>query len=225
MNRTTLLAVVLIVLIGVAVSFFLVHSQHMAITSGPNATTTPNLTGQAIFSDGEHGFTIRYLQSYETDYTFASFYHLPANWRAQALATGTGTPVIAIIGSRTQSDHSYPRYYDAEVRIGASSDPKEVARCLVPATDQGEQQLPDVTLGETSFKAFSFQDAAMMQYLKGVSYRTLHNGSCIAVEKLATGSSYADDPKSKDDIPQATLDQAYAALDAVVATFAFSTPS
>ncbi len=226
MNRRPLIVLlVLLFIIGAGVCLFLTVSQHTAITPGDTASTTPNLTGQALFSDGEYGFTIHYPDSYQTEYTFASFYHLPANWRENALPEATGTPLIAIIGYRSESNHSYPRYYDAEVRVGASHDPKEVARCLTASTDQGEEQLPDRILGNTAFKAFSFQSAGMMQYVKGISYRALRNGSCIAVEKVAAGSSYRDDPVSKDDIPQATLDKAYAALDSVVAAFAFSNPA
>ncbi len=58
------------------------------------------------------------------------------------------------------------------VRIGASKDPKEVAACLKAGSDNGETQLPDAVIGGTTWKAFAFQSAGMMQYLKGVSYRT-----------------------------------------------------
>lgn len=226
MQRTYLLVLlVLVVAIGAAVTLFMVVSERQVSHAPATASSTPlDLTGHAIFTDGEHGFSLHYPEKYATDYTFATFYHLPANWRVNALPEGTGTPIIAIIGTRIQSDHSFPRYFDAEVRIGASKDPKEVARCETAATDQNEKPLPDVSLGGTTFKAFSFEQAAMMQYLKGVSYRTVHDGACIAIEQLETGSSYMDDAPSKDDIPQATLDAAYAALDSVVKTFSFARP-
>jgi hypothetical protein len=196
---------------------FLPHSR-------PAPSPGPDLTGQALFVDSELGFTIRYPETYTTDETFKSFYHLPANWRENALPDATGTPVLAIIRYRTESDHSYPRYYDAEVRIGVSSDPQELARCEVAAAEQAETPLPDVLLGGTPFKAFSFQSAGMMQYVKGTSYRALHEGKCFAIEALATGASYRDDPMSADDVPDETLDAAYRDLDAIVKTFAFVAP-
>lgn len=222
MRRTLLILLVLILGIGGIVAAAMVWSQRSVAPR--TASSTPNLAGQAIFTDGEYGFTIRYPQSDATDYDFASFYHLPANWRANAAPDATGTPIIAIVGYRTASDHSYPRYFDAEVRIGASRDAKEVERCEQPATEQAEQQLPDAVLGGTTFKAFSFESAGMMQYVKGVSYRTVRDGACLAIEKLETGSSYRDDPPSADDIPEATLTRAYQALDAVVESFAFARP-
>ncbi len=141
-----------------------------------------------------------------------------------ALDETTGTPVAALVGYRIENVQTYPRYFDAEVRIGASRDPKELARCLVPATEQNEQPLPDVVLGGVTFKAFSFQDAAMMQYEKGVSYRAIHEGACIAIERVETGSSYRDDPASPKDIPDTELQAHYDALDAVVKTFSFARP-
>jgi hypothetical protein len=110
------------------------------------------------------------------------------------------------------------------VRIGASSNSRELARCETAAKDQGETQLPDVILGDTTFKAFSFGDAATMQYVKGVSYRKVHEGSCIAIEEIETGSSYRDDPPSKDDVSQPALDAEYAKLGGIVQTFSFARP-
>ncbi len=212
-----LLALAIILAVVLGVGWYLLFAL-------PDTTFAPSedLTGQAIFASGEYGFTIRYPETFQTDETFTSFYHLPATWRANALPSGTGTPVIALIGYRTASEHSYPRYFDAEIRIGVSRDPAEIARCETPAAEQGERQLPDRMLGGTPFKVFSFQSAGMMQYVKGMSYRVIHEGACYAVEHIAAGASYEDDPDSPDDIPQETLDAAYAALDTVVGTFAFS---
>lgn len=222
MQRVTFLAFA-----GVLAAIALTVVVYMLSSSGaltPMATSTPSLAGQTVFTDGEYGFTLHYPQELATDYTFTSFYHLPAAWRVNTLPEATGTPVLSIIGYRTASDHTYPRYFDAEVRIGASRDPKEVARCETPAVEQSERELPDTILGGTTFKTFSFESAGMMQYLKGVSYRAVHDGACLAIEKIATGSSYRDDPQSAADIPDATLEAAYASLDAIVSSFAFATP-
>jgi hypothetical protein len=217
-NMKRLFAVLLALAALAGAGVYVWYANHPA-SQEPMA---PVASSDNIFASGEYGFTIRFPKSYQTDYDFKSFYHLPANWRANALPNATGTPIVALIGYRSESDHSFPRYYDAEVRIGISRDPKELARCEVAATEQAEKQLADVTLGGTVFKAFSFESAGMMQYVKGISYRAIHDGACYAVEKLATGSSYRDDPASADDIPQATLDAAYSALDSVAASFQFS---
>jgi len=225
MSRTQffLLGALLAVIAAASVSY-LVLSERQVAGVGEDASSTPNLTGQALFTDGEYGFSLRYPETDQTDYTFASFYHLPANWSALALPDATGTPIIAIIGYRTKSEHSYPRYFDAEVRIGASTDPKELAACTTLRAENGETALPDTVIGGTTWKAFAFQSAGMMQYVKGVSYRTVHEGVCIALEQIETGSSYRDDPASANDIPDTVLEAKYHALDSVVKTFQFSRP-
>jgi len=223
-RRVLYILCALLLLIGVSVALYMVITERHVTPTGTGSVPAHDLRGKAIFTDGEHGFSLEYPDSDQSEYTFASYYHLPATWRAGALTDATGTPIISIVGYRIDQPASYPRYFDAEVRIGASKDPKELAACLSAATDQGEVALPDVTLGGTTFKAFSFSSAGMMQYLKGISYRAIHNGSCIAIEQLETGSNYRDDPKSSKDIPDSVLDAKYAALDAVVKTFTFVTP-
>ena len=218
--------VVLLALIAGGAAWYLVssHKQAVGVPSEQATTTAQNFNGQAIYTNGPQGFVIRYPETAEVEDTFSTFYHLGSSWRANALTNGTGTPVVAIVTYDTKSDHSYPRYYSTMVRIGVSEDKKEVAACLTATKDQGETPLPDVTFGGVTWKAFAFQNAGMMQYVKGVSYRTVHEGKCVALEKIAAGSSYRDDPKSGEDITDTELEAHYAALDQVVETFMFVRP-
>src|SRR5258708_7935386 len=112
-QKSSFILIGLIIVIAAAVALYMVQSKYRIV--GTTNGGTPSLVGQAIFSDGEHGFTLQYPQKDQTDYTFHSFYHLPANWRANALPDATGTPLLSIIVLRTESDHAYPRYFDAEV--------------------------------------------------------------------------------------------------------------
>jgi hypothetical protein len=192
--------------------------------SSTTSSTTPekSLAGLSIYTNGTYGFSIFYPESDTTETTFDSQYHLPATWRVNALPDATGTPILAIIGYSTKSDNSYPRYFETEVRIGASKDPKEVAACAV--VGNGETALPDQVIGGTTWKAFTLQDAGMMQYLSGVSYRTVHDGTCYALEQIETGSSYRDDPPSAKDIPDTTLKEKYADVNSIVSSFSFAKP-
>lgn len=214
----------LLIISGIALAWLLATTPDKATipSAGTVSSTTPDLTGRSIYTNGEYGFSVAYPETARLEEAFAPDYHLAATWRASALATGT--PVIAIIGYSTMSDHSYPRNYTAQVRIGASNDPKEVASCLKPTSSQNETPLPDVVIGGATWKAFSFENAGMMQYVRGVSYRTLHEGNCIALEKIASGSSYRDDPASTEDIPDEALRVRYESLDAIVESFAFARP-
>ncbi len=213
-------AVVVLAIGGVASFFYLAPPN--AVPPEPAATSGENLEGQSIYASGEYGFTLRYPSAATLSEDFSTFYHLPAEWRANGPANATGTPLLQIVGYETSSENSFPRYYTAMVRVGVSAGEKEVASCEKIVPDQGETTLADAEIGGETWKAFSFQNAGMMQYVKGVSYRVVHNGTCYVMEKLATGSSYQDDPDTEKDVPQATLDAAYGALDPIVESFTFS---
>ncbi len=225
MNRLTLpLFVLILVLIGGGAAWYLVDSRNQAL--GTADTEVPELPvpseGVAIYTNGPYGFSVFYPQEAEVSYEFDATYHLGTMWRANALPESEGAPIVAIIPYAVKSENSYPRYFNAMVRIGASSDPKEIARCEKGASDQGETALPDVTINGTIWKAFSFQDAGMMQYASGISYRTMHEGKCIAVEKVRTGSNYKDDPASPKDIPEETLTAEYDKLSTIIESITFA---
>lgn len=226
MKRSSLIIVGftgILVLIAALAAWYLIDSSQRVADSVMGEGAEPNLTGLAIYTNGTHGFTLYYPEDAQVAYGFDATYHLGSAWRATALPAATGTPIVSFTTYSTKSDSSYPRYFDAMLRIGASTDPKELAQCLKPVADQGETALPDTTIGPVVWKTFSFQNAAMQQYVRGVSYRTIHNGTCYAMEKLAVGSNYREEATPAD-IPQEALDAEFAALDSIVATFSFVRP-
>lgn len=217
----------LIIISGIVLAWFMFKEQAAApapVTDVATTTSSNDLSGRSIYTNGEYGFAVQYPGTARLEETFSPQYHLPATWRANALPDSEGTPIAAIIAYTTESDHSYPRYYVAQVRIGASTDASEVRGCLNATPNQGETELSDVEINGTTWKAFEFQNAGMQQYVKGVSYRTIHEGACIALEKIATGSSYRDDPDSPDDVADDVLEARYQSLDAIVESFIFARP-
>ena len=222
MNRLTLIAfVVTLLAIGGGVSWYLLDTSK-EVRNAP-VVTPPDLTpGLSIYTNGTYGFSVFYPDDALISYEFDSSYHLGTLWRANALPAGEGVPIVAIVPYQVTNDTAYPRYFNAMVRIGASTNPDEVARCEEVAEEQGETKLPDVTIQGHTWSAFSFQSAGMMQYAEGVSYRTIFEDSCIAMEKVRTGSSYREDAASPNDISDETLAAEYAALDAIVSSFSFA---
>ena len=224
MNRNGWIAFgILVLVIAAIVAFFFLLPKGAA--PGPVATTTPetgNLEGTSLYANGTYGFTMKYPGSAKESDTFSTSYILSTQWRAEAPANSTGTPIVEIVGYHTQSDHSFPREFTAMVRVGVATSSAEVASCTKVTPDTGETALPDALINGTTWKAFSFGDAATMHYVKGTSYRAVHDGKCFVMEKLATGSSYMDDPDSPDDVPQAALDKAYEDLSLIVESFAFT---
>lgn len=226
MNRTILTLFVL-VLIGIAGStaWYLVTSRG-PVTHIPSSTasSTDQFAGESIYTNGPYGFVMRYPEASVVENAFTSTYHLGSYWRANALPNATGTPVVSVVAFATKSDSHFPRYFYAMVRVGVSDDAREVAQCLKAIPNQGETPLPEVTMGGATWKVFSFSNAGMQQYVKGTSYRTIHEGRCVALEQIATGSSYRDDPASTEDVPQETLDGAYESLSQIVHSFTFARP-
>jgi hypothetical protein len=186
-----------------------------------NSTSTPSLVGLSIYTNGQYGFSIFYPGQLKTTGIFDTTYHLQSTWRVNPLPNATGTPIIEILGYETKSDHAFPRYYKNEVRVGASADSREVAACT--RAGNGERALADKLINGVTWKAFTFQDAAMMQYISAISYRTVHDHLCYALEQIEAGASYRDTPDPAD-IPQAVLDKHYADLSSIIESFTFARP-
>ncbi|MGC9603521.1 MAG: hypothetical protein ABSF47_03575 [Minisyncoccia bacterium] len=211
-NKYALMAIA-VILLGI---FFLL----------PKKQNEPPVNPLAVYVNEEYGFEIQYPKNITPTSDFGTFYHLPALWRSGALTDengqSNGKPIISIPVFYAESNDSYPRYFSAQLRIGASADPKDVATCL--ENDQGYTTEPksDTTINGVDFKKFEFSDAAMMQYLKVASYRIIHNGVCFAVEQIETGSHYRDDPPSAKDIPDAQLNAYFESINDIVKTFRFT---
>jgi len=225
MNRLTFLLFTLgIVAIGGSAAWYLIDSRNEAFGPAPVATSTPTEIheGLAIYTNGPYGFSIFYPESAAVEYTFDATYHLGTQWRANALPESTGVPVVAIIPYAIKNDASYPRYFNAMVRIGASADPDDVTRCTKADATVGETVLEDRIIGGRTWKAFAFESAGMMQYAKGISYRTVYEDRCIALEQVQTGSSYREDPPSALDVADATLLAEYEKLSLIIESFTFA---
>lgn len=224
MNRLALiLFVVGIMAIGGGAAWYLVDSRNDAFGPPRAATSTPEVReGLAIYTNGPYGFSVFYPESAAVEYAFDADYHLGTHWRANALADAAGAPLVAIIPYSVKNENAYPRYFNAMVRIGASSDPKELKRCEQADETAGEEALSDQVIGSHVWKAFSFESAGMMQYASGVSYRTVYENRCIALEQVRTGSSYREDTPHPDDMPDATLVAAYEQLSTIVESFSFA---
>ena len=181
----------------------------------------------SVYKNSEYGFEISYPGNLVATTTFNNYYHLGTAWRADALldnnGNATGEPIVSIPVYRVNNSNngayvSYPLYYDAELRIGVSSDPKDVQTCLLSTNETlGVSE----TINGINFSKFIIQSAGMMQYLEGVSYRTIRNNTCYAIEQLKTGSSYRDAPNSKD-IPDPVLGSYYNQIPDIIKTFKFT---
>lgn len=173
----------------------------------------------STFQNDQFGFEVSYPNDITPEQKFSLAYYMQDDWRSGATTGHAGTPIVAIPVYRVKNAASYPRYFTAEVRIGASVNVEDVAHCYDNDQTYRDTPVETVNLNGTEFKKFDISSAAMMQYLRGTSYRTIRNGACIAIEAIETGSSYRDDFTPNMTAIDARLDAEYAKLHGIVETF------
>jgi hypothetical protein len=179
----------------------------------------------SVYDNIKYGFTFEYPDSLTPQSTFDTFYHLSNKWRAEIFTENPkGVQIVSIPVFRIDNNSgiykSYPLYYSAEVRIGASSDSQDVNNCLLSSPGNTTTSTDEIINGIT-FKKFPVENSGMMQYLHGFSYRVVHNSVCFAVEQLAVGSSYRD-ATSSGDISETTLSGYFDESGEIIKTFKFT---
>jgi hypothetical protein len=180
--------------------------------------------GWLTYRNDTYGFEISYPGGASPTTTFERYYHLADTWRADAPAATSGTPIVSIPLYRIANTgvyRSYPLYFNAEVRVGASADSRDLTTCLQLNPYFTNDTSTPVTINGTVFMQFPLESGGMSQYMAGESYRAVHNGECFAIERLKTGANYRD-ATSTNDIPDATLNSYYDRLVDIVDTFRFT---
>lgn len=76
---------------------------------------------------------------------------------------------------------------DAEIRIGASRDARELHDCATPPSAVRPGSVETRTIGGVDFTTFEAADAAMSHHLEVHAYRTVRNGACYAIDLLVFG--------------------------------------
>jgi hypothetical protein len=61
----------------------------------------------------------------------------------------------------------------------------------------------------------------MLQYVNGISYRTVYNNKCYALEQLQTGAKAGLTDPSPKDIPDSVLAKHYQQVVEILKTFVF----
>jgi len=173
------------------------------------------------YKNTDYGFTLRYPPNLQPQKNFDTYYFLPDTWRAfNADAENfseTGKAIISIPVFKVEHIKSYPSYYTAELRIGASSNAKDLENCIKNNQDTK-------TINGITFHVFPLDDEGMMQYMHGISYRTIHNNQCFAIEQIETGSKmYTDDDSpNATHVPDSLLKNYYDQVGSIIQTFTFT---
>lgn len=188
-----------------------------------SATSTEPLS---LYKNSEYHFILKYPSNLSTDTTFQPYYILSNTWRVNAIEGSTGKPVVSIPVIRIDqggvaTEKSYPLYFDAEVRVGVDASIKGVQDCYKKDDIGYMDQKADVVINGIPFKKFTFDNSGMNQYLRGVSYRTIHRNMCYAIEAIKTGSSYRDDTMTSG-MSDSELDAYFLKVESIIKTFRFT---
>lgn len=200
-----------------------------ATTSGSTGTTAPTTTGSSaslgeMYTNTAYGFSFSYPKALNAQ-SFDNFMQLNQNdWRYGVTQANRGTPVISVPviefsrGNGIATGQPYPLFYTSQVRIGVSPD---TAQCYAKNEGYTNQTITNVTIHGVTWKKFIFGDAATMKYVRGASYRTIHNNKCYGVETIENGSSYRDDTM-KPGYSDAQLKAFFNQATAIAMTFRFT---
>jgi hypothetical protein len=165
------------------------------------------------FASPDWGFSIDLPAGWQVRRGFRGGYLASDAWKTYAAPDSHGTPVIAM--AVPGSNHVTA----AEIRIGASRSPEEVARCTKPPNATRAGGAGQVTINGIRFTRFDAGDAAMSHYLDVRSYRTVHEGACYAIDLLVYGTN--PEVYSPPATPPFTRQQAFARMQQVLQGFRF----
>jgi hypothetical protein len=219
----------IIIILTVLISLGMHYVQGIAgSTAVTIATSTPVQSSTAesipngwkIFTSPDYGFSIAYPKDYEASSTFASFYHVSNAWRQDIFEDAdrtAGTEALSIIADQKKNSPGEEQYYyDAELRIGVSSDPVQVKDCLISSDATASST---ATINGIKYAVYELPQVGMSQYADVTSYRTVHNNACYAIESIITGGGTG--PNADMIRAQDLLDQDTAALRFILDTFSF----
>lgn len=166
-----------------------------------------------LFSDPALGIEIAPVEDMSLHRDFGGNYFMdPGEWKAFAAPDSHGTPVAALVVDGSNDITT------AELRIGVSDDPQEVAHCRdLPEQADPSDKPQEVQVSGVPFLRFRAGDAGMSHHINVESYRAVHESRCYAIDLMVFGTSpdVFDPPRQapfSDDDAQQHLRQALSAI-------------
>ncbi|MDB5237572.1 MAG: hypothetical protein JWL88_674, partial [Parcubacteria group bacterium] len=111
------------------------------------------------------------------------------DWSSGSSQTGLVLAQVSI----PQSFEPKTNFGDAKFTIGTSPDPIAVKNCLV-AQSGGPLKSEKVTINGTAYTKLTYSDAGAGNRYDTVSYRTVRNSQCYAIEYTIHSSQFANYP-------------------------------
>jgi len=182
-----------------------------------DTSATPAADHANAFVSAAWNFRIDVPPGWTVRRDFQSSYLANGAWKSFASPDSHGQPVAAL------SVPDSNKITDAEIRIGASRDAKEVHGCTTPPTAVRPGSVATRIINGVTFTTFEAADAAMSRHLDVRAFRTVRNGACYAIDLLVFGVNPAvyDPPAT----PPFSDTHAFEAMDDALRSLRFSEPA
>lgn len=138
-----------------------------------SSNNNTQVNGRSVFTD--QGKTISF--SYPNDLSVSGGgLGYTESWRTNTQSLGI---ILAKVILPKEIEPS-TNFSEAVFSVGTSSDPNEIKNCLIPRN--GEVEKDEVKINGLTYKKITLTDAGAGNYYDTVSYRTIQNDQCYAVE-------------------------------------------
>ncbi|MDR3546800.1 MAG: hypothetical protein P4M11_00755 [Candidatus Pacebacteria bacterium] len=179
-----------------------------------SSTYYTDISSWQTSTESQAGFSIAYPIDFAIDenMTLAP----STDWRVGANGD-TGVKVFALTVPRSFEPQT--NFVDATLTVGYSKNATSVAHCMTNDASSVTATSSAILDGQT-FTVFNSGDAGAGNLYKTTSYRTLHGGTCYAVEYTVHSAQLGNYPASYNlkQYSDQTIDQL---LDRIVGTFKF----
>ncbi len=149
--------------------------------SSPNQREAPGDYDSKRYANRDSGFSIAVPRSFILHRDFHSSYLENDAWKSFAPSDSQGKPLLdmELKGSN--------KVTAAELRVGSSDQPRELARCLQAPATAVPAKTQKIMLDGVEFTRFEAADAGMGHFLQVQAYRAEHQRRCYAIDLLITG--------------------------------------
>jgi membrane-bound inhibitor of C-type lysozyme len=179
-------------------------ANNAAGSSGPGASSS-------VFTDQGNTFTFTYPSQFSVSGGGIGY---TTQWMQNVTSSGMILATLSI----PSSFEPHTNFAGATLTVGTSADPSAIAGCLTDAngaTATGTQ----VSINGTPFTEISYQDAGAGNFYDVISYRTIRNSQCYALEYTIHSTDLGNYPSgSVTQFDQSSVD---AIMNGIVQSFQF----
>jgi membrane-bound inhibitor of C-type lysozyme len=151
------------------------YNNCVAGTTATGTNSTGIVAGMTTYTDPSKTFSFSYPAEDVTISGGGVGYD--TNWKQEATTSG----LLLAVGDISSSFEPNTNFADAKFTVGTSPDPQAVATCLSEGNGNPVTS-SKVNINGIPFTKLTFSDAAAGNVYDTVSYRTVRNSQCYAVE-------------------------------------------